>query len=163
MSIHEHGRSFHLLRSSSISFFRDLTFLYRSFTSLDRVTLRYFIFILFVSVLFLTPPQGTPLATSCSVQRLALNIHLCICQALAEPLRRQLCQAPVSIHFYFFSKKFLLNIFFIYISNAILKVPYIPPPGSPTHPLLIPGPGIPLYWGIYSFQDQRPLLPLMAY
>jgi hypothetical protein len=44
---------------------------------------------------------------------------------------------------------FLLDIFFIYISNAILKVSYtLPPPCSPTHPLLFPGPGIPLYWGI---------------
>jgi hypothetical protein len=44
-------------------------------------------------------------------------------------------------------KQFLINIFFIYISNSIPKVPYIlPPPCSPTHPL--PGPGIPLYWGI---------------
>ena len=43
----------------------------------------------------------------------------------------------------------LLDIHFIYISNAIPKVPYtLPPPCSPTHPLLLPGPGIPLYWGI---------------
>jgi hypothetical protein len=27
-----------------------------------------------------------------------VNIHFCICQALAEPLRRQLYQAPVSKH-----------------------------------------------------------------
>jgi hypothetical protein len=48
-----------------------------------------------------------------------------------------------------FFKAFLLDIFFIYISNAILKAPYtLPPPGSPTHPLPIPGPGISLYWGI---------------
>jgi hypothetical protein len=44
------------------------------------------------SVLSLTPPLGTP----CSVQWLAESIHLCICQALTEPLRRQLYQAPVS-------------------------------------------------------------------
>jgi hypothetical protein len=43
----------------------------------------------------------------------------------------------------------LLDIFFIYISSAIPKVPYtLPPPCSPTHPLLLLGPGIPLYWGI---------------
>jgi hypothetical protein len=43
----------------------------------------------------------------------------------------------------------LLDIFFIYISNAILKTPYtLPLPCSPNHPLLLPGPGIPLYWGI---------------
>jgi hypothetical protein len=44
---------------------------------------------------------------------------------------------------------FLLDIFFIYISNAIPKVPYIlPQPCSLTHPLLLLGPGFPLYWGI---------------
>jgi hypothetical protein len=43
----------------------------------------------------------------------------------------------------------LLDIFFIYISNAIPKVPYtLSPPCSPTHPLPLLGPGIPLYWGI---------------
>ena len=42
-----------------------------------------------------TPPSG-PL---CSVQLLAVNIHLCICQTLAEPPRGQLYQAPVSKHF----------------------------------------------------------------
>ena len=47
------------------------------------------------SVLSLTPPMGT----LCSVQWLAVSIHLCICQALAEPLKRQLYQAPVSMHF----------------------------------------------------------------
>jgi hypothetical protein len=47
------------------------------------------------SVLSLTPPLGTV----CSVQWLAVSIHLCICQALAEPLRRQLYQTPVSMHF----------------------------------------------------------------
>jgi hypothetical protein len=47
------------------------------------------------SVLSLTPPLGS----LCSVQWLAVSICLCICQALAEPLRRQLYQAPLSIHF----------------------------------------------------------------
>jgi hypothetical protein len=43
----------------------------------------------------------------------------------------------------------LLDIFFIYISNATPKVSYtLPLPCSPTHPLLLLGPGIPLYWGI---------------
>jgi hypothetical protein len=46
-------------------------------------------------------------------------------------------------------KKNLLDIFFIYISNAIPKVPYtLPPPWSPTHPLPLLCPGVPLYWGI---------------
>jgi hypothetical protein len=48
-----------------------------------------------------------------------------------------------------FFSKFLLDIFFIYISNAIPKVPYtLPLPCSPTHPLPLLGPGVPLYWGI---------------
>jgi hypothetical protein len=47
------------------------------------------------SVLSLAPPLGTLWL----VQWLAESIHLCICQAKAEPLRRQLYQAPVSKHF----------------------------------------------------------------
>jgi hypothetical protein len=47
------------------------------------------------SVLSLTPPLGTP----CSVQWLAVSIYLCTCQDLAEPLRRQLYQAPFRKHF----------------------------------------------------------------
>jgi hypothetical protein len=44
---------------------------------------------------------------------------------------------------------FLLDIFFIYISNDIPKVPYtLPPPCSPTHSLPLLGPGVLLYWGI---------------
>jgi hypothetical protein len=40
----------------------------------------------------------------------------------------------------------LLDIFFIYILNATLKVPYILPlPCSPTHLLPLLGPGVPLY------------------
>jgi hypothetical protein len=46
------------------------------------------------SVLSLAPPLGT----LCSVQKLAESLHPCICQALVEPLRRQLYQAPVSKH-----------------------------------------------------------------
>ena len=44
--------------------------------------------------LFLAPSLGT----LCLVQWMAVNIHLCICQALVEPLRRQLYQASVSKH-----------------------------------------------------------------
>jgi hypothetical protein len=40
-----------------------------------------------------------PLGSPCSVQWLTVSIHLCICQALAESLRRQLYQAHVSKHF----------------------------------------------------------------
>jgi hypothetical protein len=40
-AVYEHGRSFHLLISSSIYFFRDLKFLsYKSFTCLGRITPR---------------------------------------------------------------------------------------------------------------------------
>jgi hypothetical protein len=64
---------------------------------------------------------------------------------------------------FFPQNNFLLDIFFIYISNAIPKVPYtLPPPCSPTHPLPFTDPGIPLYWGIESLKDQGLLVPLMA-
>jgi hypothetical protein len=45
-------------------------------------------------VLSLTPPLGT----LCSVQCMVMNIHFCLCQALAESLKRQLYQAPVRKH-----------------------------------------------------------------
>jgi hypothetical protein len=45
-------------------------------------------------VLSLTSPLGTLL----SVQWLAVSIHLCICQALAESLKSGLYQTPVSKH-----------------------------------------------------------------
>jgi hypothetical protein len=51
------------------------------------------------SVLFITPPLGT----SCSVQWLVASIHLCIFQALAEPPRRQVYQAPVRKNFLAFT------------------------------------------------------------
>jgi hypothetical protein len=47
------------------------------------------------SVLSLIPLLGTPH----SVQWLAMNIPLCICKALAGPLRRQPYQAPFSMQF----------------------------------------------------------------
>jgi hypothetical protein len=64
----------------------------------------------------------------------------------------------------------LLDIFFIHITNAIpfpgspCENPLFPlyTPCSPTHPLLLPGLGIPLHWVMPS-QDQGPLLPLMSY
>ena len=44
-------------------------------------------------------PLTPPLASLCSVQWLAVSIHICIGQDLEDPLRRQLYQAPVSKHF----------------------------------------------------------------
>jgi hypothetical protein len=39
-----------------------------------------------------------PLGTLCSVPLMPESIHICICQALEEPLRRLLYQVPVSKH-----------------------------------------------------------------
>jgi len=47
------------------------------------------------SIFALIPPSGTPF----SGQWLTASIHLCICHALAGPLRRQLYQVPVSMNF----------------------------------------------------------------
>jgi hypothetical protein len=57
--------------------------------------------------------------------------------------------------FFHFLKKFLLDIFFIYISNAIQKVPYtLPPP-------LLPYPLTSTSWPWQSLQDQG--VPVMAH
>jgi hypothetical protein len=70
----------------------------------------------------------------------------------------------VVLHVFIFSffeyHNFLLDIFFIYISNAIPKAPYtFPTPCLPTRPLLLPGPGIPLYWGIWTSEYKGASLP----
>jgi hypothetical protein len=62
---------------------------------------------------------------------------------------------------------FLLDIFSIYISKYTgfpSENPLSPPDSycSVTHPLPLPGPGIPLHWSIEPSQDQGPLLPLMT-
>jgi hypothetical protein len=72
---------------------------------------------------------------------------------------------------------FLLDIFFIYISNVI-PFPGFPSPRNPlshtpstcfyegvppsTYPLPPPLPSIPLHWGIKSSQDQGPLFSLIS-
>jgi hypothetical protein len=63
----------------------------------------------------------------------------------------------------FFALFLKLDIFFIYISNAILKVPYtLPLPYSPTYPLPFLGPGVPLYWAYKVCKNKGPLFPMMA-
>ena len=67
---------------------------------------------------------------------------------------------------------FLLDVFFIYISNVIPFPDFpiqkhLPPITSPsscssTHPLLLPSPGIPPHWGIETSHNQGPPLPLMS-
>jgi hypothetical protein len=55
--------------------------------------------------------------------------------------------------------RYFLHLHFKCYPQSPLYLPSPPPPCcSPTHPLLVPGPGIPLYWGIWSSQDQGPLM-----
>jgi hypothetical protein len=49
---------------------------------------------------------------------------------------------------------FLIRYFFRLHFQCYPKGPPYPPPQSPTHPLPLFGPGVPLYWGIYSLQVQ---------
>ena len=71
----------------------------------------------------------------------------------------------ILVFFFFFFRCFLYLHFKCYpLSWFPLQKSHIlsPSPCPPTHPLLLPGPGIPLYWAIESTQDQGPLLPLMT-
>ena len=43
------------------------------------------------------------------------------------------------------------------VSPLKIPSPLLPSHCSPTHPFLLPGPGISLYWGIEPSQDQGPL------
>jgi hypothetical protein len=58
-----------------------------------------------------------------------------------------------SFFYLLFKKYFLLHIFLNYISNSIPKVPHTPPTSLPTHSHFF-GPGVLLYWGIYSLRVQ---------
>jgi hypothetical protein len=66
---------------------------------------------------------------------------------------------------------FLIDIFFIDISNVILfpgfpsenHLPLPPSTCSPTHPHLLPDPNIPLHWDIELSQDQGAVLPLVTH
>jgi hypothetical protein len=76
------------------------------------------------------------------------------------------CSFLKELYFFFY---FFKDVFFIYISNVIpfpsfpSKNPYLfPLPLLPNSPTPIPGPGIPLYWGIKPSQDHGPLLALMT-
>jgi hypothetical protein len=68
-------------------------------------------------------------------------------------LERGLCAV-----FFFSFNNFLLGIFFICISNAIMKVPYtLPPPCSSSHPLPLLGPGCSPVLGHIKFARPRGL------
>jgi hypothetical protein len=49
-----------------------------------------------------------------------------------------------------------------HLKPPLSHLPTPTPARSPTHPLLLPCPGIPLHWSIEPSQDQGPLLPLMS-
>ena len=66
---------------------------------------------------------------------------------------------------YFLIRQFLyLHFKFYPLSWFPERKPPTPFPSncSPTHPLLLPCPGIPLHWGIGPSHDQGPLLSLMS-
>jgi hypothetical protein len=56
----------------------------------------------------------------------------------------------------------MLSPFLVSPQKNTLNLFPLPSPCSPTHPLLLLGPGIPPHWGIEPSQDQEPLLPLMS-
>jgi hypothetical protein len=77
--------------------------------------------------------------------------HHCPAQSAFLKMSSHIEKQFVGISFFLI---FLLHIFLNYISNAIPKVPHtLPPTSLPTHCHFF-GPGIPLYWGIYSLHVQ---------
>jgi hypothetical protein len=68
---------------------------------------------------------------------------------VVEENMKECCLLLIARLSFFLKFFYLLDIFFIYISNAIRKVAYtLPPPCSPPHPLPLLGPRVPLYWAI---------------
>ena len=60
----------------------------------------------------------------------------------------------ISFSFFLFIRYFLYLLFNLLYPS--------PSPCSPTHPLLLSCPGIPLHWGMEPSQDQGPFLPVMS-
>jgi hypothetical protein len=61
------------------------------------------------------------------------------------------------LFFFLFFPPFLVGIYFIYISNAISKVPYSPLPCSPTYPLPLLGTSVSPVLGHIKFARPRGL------
>jgi hypothetical protein len=86
--------------------------------------------------------------TSFQLKKLGWIIHVLSNQPVLGKLSPfefwNLRSALLFFFLFLFFSKFLLGIYFIYISNAIPKVPYtlLPHPCSPTHPLPLLGPGV---------------------
>ena len=79
-----------------------------------------------------------------------------------------ICKSYLQYPTLFFSVLyFLLDIFYLHFKcypfpSFPPKIPYpLSLPLLPNPPTPIPGPGIPIYWGIEPSQDQGTLLPLM--
>jgi hypothetical protein len=81
--------------------------------------------------------------------RMSLGVILLLCKFLKIILIRYL----LYLHF----KCYPLSWFPLWKPSIIYPLPF-----SPTHPLLLSCPGIPLHWGIEHSQDQKPLLTLMS-
>jgi hypothetical protein len=64
------------------------------------------------------------------------------------PMHSRLLPTFSSLYIYFIRYFPLLH-----LQCYPISPPY-PPPKSPTHPLPLFGPGVPLYWGIYRLPDQ---------
>jgi hypothetical protein len=115
------------------------------------VSLSYFFLLLFSSC----PNPNFCHLKSCEVQLSDLTLVM-ILQSLCQDHNQVNSHLAFTLYFklkiYLLSLfYFLLGIFFIYIWNAIRKFPiHSPLPCSPTHPLLLLGPGILLSYKVYD-------------
>ena len=68
----------------------------------------------------------------------------------------------LDIFLYLHFKYYLLSRFTLPKGPSPIPLSPLPSPCSPTHPILLPRPHIPLHWDIEPSQDQGPFLPMMA-
>jgi hypothetical protein len=100
---------------------------------------------------------------------------LCVCSrtySQREYIHSQKClSSPDIIQKDYMTETLFFSFSFLFLIRHFLHLhfqcypkspPYPPRPQSPTHPLPLLGPGVPLYWGIRSLPDQGPLFPMMA-
>jgi hypothetical protein len=101
---------------------------------------------------------------------LLFKAHIWKHQPLRNHAKQPFPRSPCSLSIFALVSLFFLISYFLYLhfkfyplSPLKAPIPLQPPsPCSPTHPLPLPGPGIPLHWSIEPSQDQGHLLPLMT-
>jgi hypothetical protein len=95
----------------------------------------------------------------CDNSQVCSSTQLLCNYKIAQPNIKGAAWDPLSLKFSPFFFPIFIRYFLHLHFKCYTKSPPYPPPHSPIHPVPLLGPGVSLYWGIYSLQDQGASLP----